>query len=87
MPADLSRTATLASMVRLSGADLGALEAPGFEPTTDPTALAGRNGYQPAFLDGWEIPLPLGIGPAAKTVGNTSCSGASRRDHEFSVRP
>jgi endonuclease G, mitochondrial len=68
MPADLNRTATLASMVRLSGADLGALEVPGFEPTTNPTALAGRNGYQPAFLDGWEIPLPLGIGPAAKDM-------------------
>ncbi len=65
MPADLTRAATPESMVRLTGADLGAMEAPGFEPTTDAADFAGRNGYDPAFLDGWEIPLPLGIGPVA----------------------
>jgi endonuclease G len=68
MPADLRRTATLESMVRLTGFDLGLPEAAGLEPTTDPARLAGRNGYQRAFLDGWKIPLPLGIGPAAKDM-------------------
>lgn len=66
--ADLTRTATLEAMTRLGGADLGALEAPGSEPTTEAAELAGRNGYEPAFLAGWEIPLPLAIGPAANDM-------------------
>jgi endonuclease G len=68
VPADLSRTASLESMVRLTGFDLGLPEAAGLEPTTDSAAFTGRNGYAPSFLDGWRIPLPLGIGAAANDM-------------------
>lgn len=59
--ADLTRKATLASMQRLS-TGLAETEAPGHEPTTSADVFEGRNGYDPAFLSGWSIPLPKGIG-------------------------
>ena len=65
--ADLSRKATLETMVRL-GNTLGELEAPGAEPTTPAASFADRNGYDPGFLDGWEIPLPLGMGAAGEDM-------------------
>ena len=63
--ADLSRKATLESMVRLGAGELEGLELAGREPTTKPTAFQGRNGYAPAFLNGWKIALPRTVGPAA----------------------
>jgi endonuclease G len=39
----------------------GETEAPGHEPTTSAELFDGRNGYDPGFLNGWEIPLPKGI--------------------------
>lgn len=62
--ADLSRRATLDTMVRLGGA-LGEADAPGSESTTPAASFRYRKGYNPAFLSGWVIPLPLGMGAAA----------------------
>jgi endonuclease G len=62
--ADLSRTATLDTMVRLGGA-MGEGDAPGSESTTPAAAFRYRNGYNPAFLRGWVIALPLGMRAAA----------------------
>jgi len=60
--ADLTRKATLTSMVRLDQDGQGEVEAPGREPTTPAEVFAGRNGYAHGFLDGWEIALPRPIG-------------------------
>jgi endonuclease G, mitochondrial len=62
--ADLRRTATLDTMVRLGGV-LGEADAPGSESTTPAASFARRNGYNSAFLSGWTIPLPRGMGVAA----------------------
>jgi endonuclease G len=85
--ADLDRKATLESMTRLGDLGLGALEAAGFEPTTDADAFAGRNGYDPAFLSGWEIPLPLAFGPAADDMRKLrrGGSGVELKYRNFSV--
>lgn len=66
--ADLKRKASLNTMVRLGrGGDEG-LERPGSEPTTPAEKFENRNGYEPAFLDGWEIALPLATGEAEKDM-------------------
>jgi hypothetical protein len=65
MKANLSQVATYESMQPLAipGQAEGLLERAGREPTTHPEALADRQGYDPGFLDGWEILLPLATGP------------------------
>ena len=85
--ADLSRKATLETMVRLGDHALGTLEAPGEEPTTAADAFAGRKGYNRTFLDGWEIPLPLAIGPAAGDMRalRRGGSGVELKYQHFSV--
>jgi hypothetical protein len=50
--ADLSRVASLETMVRIGSLDVGELEGTG-SPTTPAEELVGRNGYQPTFLNGW----------------------------------
>ncbi len=70
--ADLTKTAALDRMVRLTGTENGlltdGLEAPGSEPTTPAERFEGRNGYNPAFLPGWNITLPVATGAAAQDV-------------------
>lgn len=85
--ADLSRTATLETMVRLGDIGLGALEAPGDEPTSAAGEFSDRNGYQPVFLDGWDIALPKGIGPAAGDMRplRRGGNGAELKYRNFSV--
>lgn len=65
--ADLNQKASLEKMERLGDIiqarlDAGSLERAGKEPTTHSTAFDGRNGYEPKFLDGWEILLPMPAG-------------------------
>ena len=76
--ADLGRKASLAAMIRLNG-DGGlteTLEKAGKEPTTPAEEFDGRNGYDAAFLDGWEIPLPKVIGARARDVRKLRRGGA-----------
>ena len=54
--ADLNNKATLGKMSKL--VSLESIETPGHEPTTSTEELMGRSGYDPDFLDGWNIPLP-----------------------------
>jgi len=71
--ADLSLKASFEKMQPLNravvteGGEEG-LERPGSEPTTAASKLAGRNGYRPNFLPGWNIPLPLATGTAANDM-------------------
>ena len=59
-------TATFAGMKRLADLQverarmetMSALESAGNEPTTNANEFANRNGYDPSFLSGLEIPLP-----------------------------
>jgi endonuclease G, mitochondrial len=60
--ADLSRKASLETMSRLGEDQFEAPERPGHEPTSPAEVFAGRNGYDPGFLEGWEIRLPLAVG-------------------------
>jgi endonuclease G, mitochondrial len=60
--ADLSKKASLETMLLIGGGPMGGLEAPGHEPTTPAEVFAERNGYNPGFLDGWNIPLPMPVG-------------------------
>lgn len=61
MTANLDKKATPTSWKRLlSPEELEATERAGHEPQTSPDELADREGYDPDFLDGWNIPLPLG---------------------------
>ena len=62
MPADLTRTATLAGMIRLRDEAFTEVERAGREPTTPAGDFAGRGGYAPGFLGGWDIPLPAVTG-------------------------
>lgn len=65
--ADLTKTATLQTMVRLdSTADtLDSLEATG-GGTSDASQFIGRDGYAANFLNGWRIPFPIPIGARAE---------------------
>jgi endonuclease G len=67
MRADLTKKASLNTMVRLSTSaaeGLEGLERAGHEPETAAEEFAGREGYDPGFLDGFKITLPLGTGAA-----------------------
>ena len=60
MPADLNRKATLKDMLRLTDGEM--LESPGHEPETPAEEFEGRDGYDPDFLNGWNIALPVATG-------------------------
>ncbi|MGA9773325.1 MAG: DNA/RNA non-specific endonuclease [Blastocatellia bacterium] len=60
MTVDLNRKAALKDMIRLTDGEI--LESPGHEPETPAEAFDGREGYDPRFLNGWEIALPKGVG-------------------------
>jgi endonuclease G, mitochondrial len=62
--ADLSRKASLNTMVRLGREGDEGIERPGSEPVTAAEEFTDRKGYDPGFLDGWEIALPLATGDA-----------------------
>ena len=62
MHADLSKKASYEGMESLALPGLEFLERPGAEPTTDHLTLADRKGYDPDFLSGWRIELPLATG-------------------------
>jgi endonuclease G len=67
MRADLTKKASLNTMVRLSTSaaeGLEGLERAGHEPETAAEEFEGREGYDPSFLDGFNITLPLGTGSA-----------------------
>ncbi|HZG53149.1 MAG TPA: DNA/RNA non-specific endonuclease [Pyrinomonadaceae bacterium] len=83
--ADLSRKATLENMVRLTGGEL--LERPGREPETPAEEFEGRGGYDPDFLDGWRIELPLATGAAAADMRQLrrGGSGVELKYTNFSV--
>lgn len=66
--ADLSRTAQLETMIRLGQSALEGIEAPGAEFVSSAGSFSGRNGYDPAFLSGWDIAMPLGVGPAEQDM-------------------
>lgn len=75
MQPNLSRKATLKDMRRvmpeveaIEAED--ALEKAGQEPTTPASKLAGRKGYDPDFIEGWRIELPVNH-PDALMVGST----------------
>ena len=59
MTVDLNRKATLEGMTRLRDQGSVEVEKAGKEPTTSADEFDGRNGYNPKFLDGWRIGLPL----------------------------
>src|SRR5690349_4982498 len=65
--ANLSQKATLASMQRLDPG-ISEIERAGHEPITDPEVFAGRNGYNPDFLNGWGIVLPTPTGSRREDV-------------------
>lgn len=87
MTADLSQKATLESMVRLGERGTAVLERPGDETTTRAEAFAGRNGYDPEFLNGWPVPMPLGTGAAARDMRKLrrGGSGVVLKYRNFSV--
>ncbi len=67
MRADLTKKASLNTMVRLSTSaaeGLEGLERAGHEPETAAEEFEGREGYDPSFLDGFKITLPLATGAA-----------------------
>lgn len=75
MNVDLNRKVTLATMIRLS-ALTDELEAAGHEPTTPAEVFADRRGYDPAFLEGWEIELPRPRGAAGEDLRTLRRGGA-----------
>lgn len=82
--ADLSRKASLANMQKLEN-NLENTEAPGREPTTTADEFFGRQGYDPNFLDGWEMPLP-GINGSRKTdVRELRGGGTELKYEHFSI--
>ncbi len=85
MTADLSRKGALESMARLGDGDL--LERPGYEPETPPEEFEGRSGYDPEFLDGWRIELPMATGDAAGDMQRLRRGGrgVELKYHNFSV--
>jgi len=70
--ADLEKTASLDRMTGLVLPErrfvqpASELERAGREPTTDPEYFEGRQGYDPEFLSGWSIGLPLPTEQATK---------------------
>lgn len=66
MAANLTKKATLEGMERI-GDPVGELERAGREPTTAAGDFEDRDGYDAAFLDGWDIPLPR---PAGERAGD-----------------
>ena len=89
MPADLTKKASLATMKRLSGSaaeGLEGLERAGHEPETPAEAFAGRRGYEPGFLDGFKIDLPLLSGAASgDMLSLPDGSGVELKYMHFSV--
>ena len=85
--ADLSRKATLESMVRLGDTGGGVAEGIGDEGNSKAESFDGRNGYDRAFLNGWEIPLPLATGPAKDDMRKLrrGGSGVELKYRNFSV--
>lgn len=83
MKADLSRKATLGSMSRLGIAARAEVERAGKEPTSKPARFEGRDGFDPSFLDGWEMPIPIPVEDVRKIrYGGT---GAELKYQNFSV--
>jgi endonuclease G, mitochondrial len=75
--ANLSRTASLGAMRRLSSvARLDALERPGAEPTSQPDVFQGRTGFDAAFLNGWNIDLPRATGASAADMRTLRRAGS-----------
>jgi endonuclease G, mitochondrial len=60
------------------------LEKAGHEPVTPASVFAGRAGYDPSFLPGWEVklPMPIDIGVARELKDG---SGVELKYHHFSV--
>lgn len=59
MKADLSRIATLDAMVALGAATFAEVEKAGKEPTSPAARFEGRRGFNPEFLEGWSMALPV----------------------------
>lgn len=88
MPADLTRKASLDTMVRLapSGTEaLEGLERAGREPETPAESFDSRQGYDPDFLDGWNIPLPVGGAAAADMLALPGTDGVELKYMHFST--
>lgn len=70
MAADLTKKATLGQMQRVQDTAEAELERAGREPTTNAGDFEGRTGFDPGFLNGWEIQLPLATGSRAADMLN-----------------
>jgi endonuclease G len=88
MRADLTKKASLNTMVRLSTSaaeGLEGLEKAGHEPETAAEEFDGREGYDPSFLDGFGITLPLATGAAKNDMLHIGDSDVELKYMHFSV--
>lgn len=88
MPADLTKKASLNTMVRLSTSaaeGLEGLERAGHEPETAAEEFEGRGGYDPNFLDGFAITLPQAAGAAKNDMLVIGGSEVELKYMHFSV--
>lgn len=67
MKANLTLKASPTTLRPLTG-PASDLEKAGREPTTSADELADRKGYNPDFLEGWSIPLPITSGAAVEDM-------------------
>ncbi len=85
--ANLRIKASLEKMTRLGDVESEALERAGREPTTSSEQFRERNGFDPGFLDGWKIDLPMPAGNVRREVGELrrGGTGAELKYQNFSV--
>lgn len=82
----LQHPVKLDEMIRLGDLTEDRVEAPGHEPVTSPEEFEDRAGYDPAFLDGFHIALPMPTGDRAADVSPLLNNGGSvLKYHHFSV--
>lgn len=82
--ADLTKKASLQKMQKL-GTIHELTEAPGREPTTTADEFFGRKGYDPDFLEGWQMPLPKIAGTRKNDVRTLIGGGIELKYEHFSV--
>jgi endonuclease G len=82
--ANLNKKASLDKMEKL-GSIQEATEAPGKEPVTTADEFFGRKGYDPDFLDGWNIPLPQVAGATKSDLRELKTGGTELKYQHFSV--
>lgn len=74
-------------MTRVKSEDQLEIERAGREPTTPPGDFAGRGGYDPGFLSGWDVRLPVATGDRAADMLSVrrGGSGVELKYEHFSV--